>query len=103
MNERLRTRADAEIGALELERHGRAGERIGFESGRDFLGEAPQPQLQRTELGDVAIEGGLGGNALGLALGAHRPVVETAGEAKEPPAFGAVAAPQLALAGALEV
>src|SRR2546429_10026338 len=103
MTERLRPRADAEIGALELERHGRAGERVGLEPGGDFLGEAPQPQLQGTELGDVAIEGGLRGNALGLALGVHRPVVEPAREAKEPRALAAVAAPQLALAGALQI
>src|SRR5215475_15389560 len=74
MGERLRSRANAEIGALELERHGRAGERIRLETGGNFFGEAPQPQLQGAEIGDVAIEGGLGRNALGLALSVHRPV-----------------------------
>src|SRR5262249_1796036 len=64
---------------------------------------APQPQLQRTEIGDVAIKRGFRRNALGLALGADRPVVEPVREPKQPRALGAVAASQLALAGALQI
>src|SRR5215813_11908424 len=103
VTERLRPRADAEIGGFELQSHGRAGEPIGLEPGGDLLGEAPQPQLQRAEVGDVAVEGGFRRNALGLALGPDRPVVEAAGEARESGALEPVAPPQFALAGALQV
>ena len=60
-------------------------------------------QLQRPEVGDVVLERGLGRDALGLALGAHRPVVDAAGEARQARALGAVAARQFDLAGALQV
>src|SRR5262249_24620616 len=103
MGERLRPPADAEIRALELERHGRARERIRLKTGGDFFRQAPQPQLQRTEIGDVVIEGGLRRNALGLALGAHWSVVEPACEPKQPHTLGPVAAPQLALARSLQI
>ena len=60
-------------------------------------------QLERAEFGDVVVERGLGRDALGLALGAHRPVVDAVGEPREPRALGAVAAHQFRLAGALQV
>src|SRR4029453_4166057 len=103
MAERLRPRSDAKIGGLELERYRRAGKRIGLEARRDFFRKTPQPQLQRTEIGDVAVERGFRRDAFGLTLGADRPVVETVRETETPPALGAVAAPQLTLAGALQI
>src|SRR5215472_7201830 len=103
VTERLRPRADTEVGGPELQRHGRAGEGIGLEASGDFLGEAPQPQLERAEVGDVVVEGGFRRNALGLALGPDRPIVETAGEVSESGALGAVAPPQVDLAGALQI
>src|SRR5262249_29174924 len=90
-------------GALELQALGLAGEGIGLEASGDFLGEAPKPQLERAEVGDVVVEGGFRRNALGLALGPDRPIVETAGEVSESGALGAVAPPQVDLAGALQI
>src|SRR5262245_57932499 len=103
MTKRLCPRSDAKIGGLELERYRRAGKRIRLEARGDFFRKTPQPQLQRTELGDVAIERGFRRDAFGLTLGADRPVVEPVRETKQPRALGAVAAPQLALAGALQI
>src|SRR5260370_37425360 len=76
---------------------------MGFESGRDFFGEAPQPQLEGAEICEVALECGFRRNAFGLALGLDRPVVEPVREPKQPRALGPVAAPPLPLAGALQV
>ena len=67
-------------------------------------GQPPQAKLERSQLGDVAIEGCLGRDALGLALGLHRPVVERRARAVQSRcALGAVAAHQFDLAGALQV
>ena len=49
------------------------------------------------------IESGFRRDAFGLTLGVDRPVVETVRQTKQPRALGAVAAPQLALAGALQI
>ena len=70
--ERLRARAQLEIGALELERHRRAGERIGFQPRRDALGQRPEMLFERPELGDVAVECGFRRNAFGLAARVRR-------------------------------
>src|SRR5260370_41244517 len=76
---------------------------MGFESGRDFFGKAPQPQLEGAEIRDVALERSFRRNAFGLALGLDRPVVEPVREPKQPRALGPVTAPQLPLAGALQI
>src|SRR5262249_6719942 len=70
------TGADAEIGALELQRHGRARQVLGLEAGRDLFAQAPQALLELAERGDVGLEGRLGGDALGLAVGAPGAVVD---------------------------
>ena len=101
MAERLCPRSDAKIGGLELERYRRTGKRIGLEARRDFFRKTPQPQLQRTKIGNVAIERGFRRDAFGLTLGADRPVVETVRETEQPRALGAVAAGQFGLPGAL--
>ena len=48
---RVRMRKSA---VLSFERHGRAGKLVRLEAGRDLLGQPPQPQLERPEVGDVA-------------------------------------------------
>ena len=95
--------AQAKIGGLELQGHGRARKRGALEPGGDLFAQAPQAQLELTELGDVLIEGGLGRDALGLALGPDRTVVDAAGQPRKARAFGAVAAHQFGCAGTLQV
>src|SRR2546430_1947355 len=51
----------------------------------------------------MVLEGGLGGDALGLAFGTHRPLVEAARKPPQPRAFRAVAAHEFGLIKALEV
>src|SRR5262249_57324430 len=90
MGERLRPRADAEIRALELERQGRAGERIRLKTGGDFFRQAPQPHLQRTELGEVEMEAGLRPDELDIALVRHCSHDEHARGQYQPPTRAAV-------------
>ena len=101
--QRARPRADLEIGAFELERHRRAGKRIGFQPKRHPLGQFPKMLLKRAEFADVAVKGGFGGNALGFAFGADGTGIDAAGKPPQPRAFLAVAAHQFLLVGALEI
>ena len=59
--------------------------------------------FERAQLGDVGIEGGLGGDAFGLAIGHDVAIVDPVGEPEQPLTFGAVAAHQFDLANALQV
>src|SRR5262249_12105419 len=78
--ESTRPRADLEVSALEFQRYGRAGERIGLESARDAFSQFPQMLLQRPKLADVALEGGFRRNAFCVALGVDGALVYSAGE-----------------------
>ena len=101
--ERARPRANFEIRGFQLQRHRRAGELLGFQARRDLLGQAPQDFFERTEIRQIALERGFRGHALGFAIGAHRAVVEAAGEPRQAAAFLAVAAEQLDLADPLQI
>ena len=59
--------------------------------------------LERSKIGNVAVERSLSRDALGFAVGLDGTFVEPARKAKEPRAFRSVPACQFALAGALEV
>src|SRR5436190_1086963 len=67
------------------------------------FGQAPELELERTKASQIVLEGGLGGDALGLAFGTHRPLVEAARKPPQPRAFRAVAAHEFGLIKALEV
>ena len=67
-----------------------------LEPRRNALAQVPQDFFQRAKRGDVRVEGGFRGNALGIAVRHHLAVVDTAREAAQPLAFGAEAPHQLA-------
>ena len=60
-------RADAEIGGLQLERDGAAGELGLLQPPRHLLGERAQDRLEPPAVGDVGFERRLGADALRLA------------------------------------
>src|SRR5580704_5923586 len=51
--QRARPGADLEIRGLELQRDGRAGERLGLQTRRNLLGQVPQDALERAEARNV--------------------------------------------------
>src|SRR5438270_3494967 len=55
MRQRAGAGADAEIRGLELERNRRAGKRIELEASGHLFAELPQPQLERSEIGNVVV------------------------------------------------
>src|SRR5664279_5889012 len=101
--ERACPRAEFEIGALELQRYGRAGQCVGLEAGRNPFREIPQMMLERAKFADVALEGGFRRNALGVALWIDGARVDPARQMPEAGAFLAVAADEVLLLGALQV
>src|SRR5262249_6853018 len=101
VGERQRPRADTEIGGLEVERYCRAGKLPSLETGGHLPGRPPQSLFERSDLGDILLKRLLRRDALGLALGPDRPVVDPVREPVEPRAFGTVAAGEFGLAAAL--
>ena len=82
--ERLRARADAKVGGLELERHGRARELAALETTGNFFGQPPEPQFKLPEIGDVLLECGFGRHAFGLPVGRNAALVAPDGEPRQP-------------------
>src|SRR5690606_29291047 len=93
--ELVAARADAKIGVLELQHHRAPGEMLFLQPVRDLFAQRPQNRHELVERIDVAVEGGLGGDALDLAVAANRAAVDTPGEVVEPVAHAAVAAQQV--------
>jgi len=77
--ERSRASAQAEIGALELERHGGAGKRVGLEAPGNLFAELPKPALKRTKVGDIISERRFGRNAFGFAIRIDGSRIDAAG------------------------
>jgi hypothetical protein len=100
---RLRPGADAKVRGLELERDGGARQRLLLKPRRDFLGLRPQNALQRPEIRNVALEGRLGGHALGFAIGADFAGIDAAGKPRQPAAFLTIAPHHLDFADLLQV
>ena len=48
--ERAGAGAELEVGGLEFQRHGRAGQFLGLQARRDFLGQAPENAFERAEI-----------------------------------------------------
>ena len=54
---------------FKFQRDGRTGQRPFLEAGGNLLSLTPENSFERTEIGDVALERRLGGDALGFAIG----------------------------------
>src|SRR3954470_9707817 len=102
MRQRAGAGAGAEIRGLELERHRRAGERIALEACGHLFAELAQAKLERSEIGYVIVESGLGGDALGFPVRLNRTFVEPTCKAEEPRPLSPIPAGQFPLSGALE-
>src|SRR5208282_6189192 len=81
--ERMRPRANAKIGSFQLQRRGRAGQRLFLEASGNLLRLRPEDPFERAEIGYVAVERGLRGHALGLTVGADLALVDAAGKPGE--------------------
>ena len=88
--------AELEIRGLQLQRDAR-GREIGLaQAQRHLFGEAQQHRDEVLGIGDVLVEGGLGGDALGVALGLTVRRSSPRGEPGEAQALLAIAAGEMA-------
>ena len=96
-------RADLEVLRLELEHDGAPGEAGFLQPRRDLFRQRAQHRHEVGAGGEVGVEGGLGGDALGVLVGVHHAHVLAARQVVEPVAHRAVAPHQLALLHALQL
>ena len=85
IGKRLRAGAGAKACGLQLQRYSRADHSVVFQPRRDALGQSPEVQLQRPEIGDVMLESSLGGNALAFTIRTDDAVIEPVREGSKPP------------------
>src|SRR3546814_15989533 len=93
--EAARARHQLEVARLQLQVNGAAGEAGLLQAARHLLAERPELFQELGGGGNVVLEGGFGGDALGRFVRVHVARVLAAGEAVEALADAAVARPQL--------
>ena len=98
-----RAAAQPEVGGLELEADARSAPSLGSKPAMHFLAEGKEFAFEPRPVGDVLVEGGLGGHALGLPPWRHRARIDPHGELVQPPSLGAKIPHQACLAAILQV
>jgi hypothetical protein len=92
-----------EVLALELQRHGAAGQPLGLGAVGDLLGQPPDMAVEEVGVGGVLEEGGFLGDRLGALVAVHAAGVEAARQVPEPVAHAAEAGAKVGAVPAQEV
>src|SRR5205823_4892189 len=93
---RLRPGANLESVALEFEPYRRSGELALLQTRRKLLGQSPERDFERPEVGNVVFERDFGRNALGFPLRADGASIQPLRQPEKARSFGTVATYQRA-------